>query len=142
MSVLSVIKENWTETAPIKPITVDDIVTAAKGNGGDIDMCAVASGFTKDELENTASDLLMIAVSHRLAELTRVLLEKGLRSGFALDAAVYNRDIGAVNRLLKAGCHPGSNAELVAIRLRETAIAQAIAKKRDELNWFAFRPEF
>jgi hypothetical protein len=141
MEILSgQVVEKYVQTAPLM---VDDIVTRIKESGGNSpDVLSAARGFTKDELENTASDLLMIAVSHHLAALTGVLLEKGLRSGHALDAAVHLRDIGTVNRLLNAGVNPSESAEAIANRLREPAIAQAIATQRDENRWYNFRPEF
>jgi hypothetical protein len=99
-------------------------------------------GMTKNELENHASDLLMIAVNHRADSVIEALLKKGLRSGHALDAAVHLRDLRIVTQLLEAGVTPSHGAEGIATRLHEPTIAQAISRKRDENDAFRLDVEF
>ena len=124
-------------------LSVADIVTHIKGAWGNSpQVLESVQTYTKDQLEDHASDLLMLSVTHRMPTLTGALLAKGLRSGWALDAAVFNRDITAVHQLLDAGCTPCEHAELIAERMAETEIVKVISAKREQNTWFQFRAEF
>lgn len=111
-------------------------------NARDEEVLELVSRSTKDELENHQHDLLTLAVSRRRGSLVTALLARGLRSGFALDAAVWHHDLARVEELLSAGVNPSQGAENTAWAISDDAIANAIAKKRDENYWFHFRPEF
>lgn len=118
---------------PDRELTLAEIVDYVKCYSGHLDFVRSSlARLGREEIENHAGDLLMIAVNHRGTEITDMLLDKGLRSGWALDAAVYQNDVEVVKKLLRAGCHPSPAAEAAARRLLNLEIARVIASHRAE----------
>lgn len=121
--------------------TVDDLIWAIRNGDPHNLVSAAVMRMTKETLEDHPADILTIAVTNRNSQVVYALLVKGLRSGHALDAAVYSRDRGIVEQLLHT-CEPSMGAEQLAVRLHELDIAAAIRAKRADREDFRTNADF
>lgn len=98
---------------------------------------------SKDQLEDGACDLLQISVRVVNGNVRQALLDKGLRSGHALDMAAAMGDANIVGHLLNAGVHASDSAIAAATRCGYDQVAAQVRKaKEDHKNEFRIDLDF
>jgi hypothetical protein len=115
-------------TAQNPPPSLAQLVFLIQHVSGDSnESMAIVRAHSKEEIESHVPDILAMAVSRHVVQLTEELLEKGVTSTLALDVAIQmgNRDVSM--RLISAGV-PLKPSHLNILRLLgHEELAQAIS---------------
>jgi hypothetical protein len=114
-----------------QPVLLKDLIQRREQSALD-----VIRKMTREQLESFPADLLSASISARFDAATALLLAKGLKSGFAVDAAICMFRSDVLVQLLQAGFRVNKSTLDLALEMRNTVAAGII---RRELNSTAKR---